>query len=89
MEDGDYLLLGQDHGENLKEIARHSPHDADAYDAFNHDVNQVLQAIKPLLDQAPPDIFSDDPEELVALAALGQPLPAAWTARCSTTRSGC
>ncbi len=70
-EDGDYLLLGQDHGENLKEIGRHSPHDADAYDAFNHDVNKVLQAIKPLLDQAPPDIFSDDPEELVALAALG------------------
>ena len=71
-EDGDYLLLGQDHGENLKEIARHSPHDADAYDAFNHDVNKVLQAIKPLLDQAPPDLFSDDPEELVALAMLGQ-----------------
>jgi phytoene dehydrogenase-like protein len=70
-EDGDYLLLGQDHGENLKEIGRHSAHDADAYDAFNHDVNKVLQAIKPLLDQAPPDIFSDDPEELVALAALG------------------
>ncbi len=72
MENGDYLLLGQDHGENLKEIARHSPHDADAYDAFNHDVNQVLRALKPLLDQVPPDIFSDDPEELVALAALGQ-----------------
>jgi phytoene dehydrogenase-like protein len=71
MENGDYLLLGQDHGENLKEIARHSPHDADAYDAFNHDVNKVLQAIKPLLDAAPPDLFSDDPEELVALAALG------------------
>jgi phytoene dehydrogenase-like protein len=71
MENGDYLLLGQDHGENLKEIARHSPHDADAYDAFNHDVNQVLRALKPLLDQVPPDIFSDDPEELIALAALG------------------
>ena len=42
MEDGDYLLLGQDHGENLKEIARHSQHDADAYDAYNHDVNMVL-----------------------------------------------
>src|SRR5919206_1755383 len=41
MENGDYLLLGQDHGENLKEIARHSAHDADAYDAFNHDVNKV------------------------------------------------
>ena len=71
MENGDYLLLGQDHGENHHEIARHSRHDADAYDAFNHDVLKVCQAIKPLLDAAPPDIFSDDPEELIALAALG------------------
>jgi phytoene dehydrogenase-like protein len=70
-EDGDYLLLGQDHDENHKEIERHSKHDADAYDAFNHDVNKVLQAIKPLLDEVPPDIFSDDPEELIRLAALG------------------
>jgi phytoene dehydrogenase-like protein len=74
MENGDYLLLGQDRNENIKEIARHSRHDADAYDAFEHDVNKVLQAIKPLLDQVPPDIFSDDPEELVSLAALGSRL---------------
>ncbi len=71
MENGDYLLLGQDHGENLREIARHNQHDADAYEAFNHDISRVLQAIKPLLDQVPPDIFSNDPEELVALAAIG------------------
>ena len=71
MENGDYLLLGQDHGENHQEIARHSKHDADAYDAFNHDVGKVIQAIKPLLDEVPPDIFSDDPEELIRLAALG------------------
>src|SRR5688572_16982826 len=32
MENGDYLLLGQDRGENIREIARHSKHDADAYD---------------------------------------------------------
>jgi phytoene dehydrogenase-like protein len=70
-EDGDYLILGQDHGENQREIARHSQHDADAYEAFNHDVLRVCRAIKPLLDQVPPDIFSTDPEELVALAALG------------------
>src|SRR3954449_9485045 len=57
-EDGDYMLMGQDHAENQKEIARHSRHDADAYDAFHHDVNKVLQAIKPLMDQVPPDIFS-------------------------------
>ena len=69
-EDGDYLLLGQDHGENLKEIGRHSKRDADAYDAFNHDVLKVCRAIKPLLDQVPPDIFSDDPEELIRVAAM-------------------
>ena len=71
MENGDYLLLGQDHGENQREIARHSVHDADAYEAYNHDVLRVCRAIKPLLDQVPPDIFSDDPEELVRLAAIG------------------
>jgi phytoene dehydrogenase-like protein len=74
MENGDYLLLGQDHGENLREISRHSVHDADAYDAFNHDVLRVCRAIKPLLDQVPPDLFSDDPEELVRLAAMGSQL---------------
>jgi phytoene dehydrogenase-like protein len=70
-EDGDYLLLGQDRGENLREIARHSRHDADAYEAFEHDISKVLQVLKPLMDMVPPDIFSDDPEELVALASIG------------------
>ena len=32
MENGDYLWFTQDHNENLKEIARHSKHDADAYE---------------------------------------------------------
>jgi phytoene dehydrogenase-like protein len=71
MENGDYLWLGQDHGENLKEIARHSQHDADAYTQYVHDVEMVCQAIKPLLDAPPPDLFSSDPEELLALATLG------------------
>ncbi len=70
-ENGDYLLFTQDHGQNLKEIARHSKHDADAYDQYTHDIEMVCQAIKPLLDMVPPDIFSDDPEELMALAGLG------------------
>jgi len=72
MENGDYLLMGQDRGENIQEIARHSKHDADAYDAFEHDILKVLRIIKPLLDQVPPDIFSNDPEELIALASLGR-----------------
>lgn len=71
MENGDYLWLGQDHNQNLKEIARHSQHDADAYVQYSHDMEMVCQAIKPLLDAPPPDLFSSDPEELVALAGLG------------------
>ena len=72
--DGDYLLFSRDHDENLREIIRHTPHDADAYEQYGHDLDRVCQAIKPLLDMAPPDIFSSDPEELVALAALGSRL---------------
>jgi phytoene dehydrogenase-like protein len=71
MENGDYLWLGQDHDQNLKEIARHSQHDADAYEQYSHDMEMVCRAIKPLLDAPPPDLFSDDPEELLALASLG------------------
>src|SRR3990172_1007756 len=71
MENGDYLWLGQDHDQNLQEIARHSRHDADAYEQYSHDMKQVCRAIKPLLDAPPPDLFSDDPEELIALASLG------------------
>jgi len=71
MENGDYLLFTRDHDENLREIARHSPHDADAYEQYDHDMDMVCQAIKPLLDMVPPDPFSDDPEELLAMGALG------------------
>jgi phytoene dehydrogenase-like protein len=73
-EDGEYLLFNRDHDETLREIARLSPHDADAYEQYSHDLDRVCQAIKPLLDTVPPDLFSDDPEELVALAAVGSRL---------------
>ncbi|HEX4934388.1 MAG TPA: NAD(P)/FAD-dependent oxidoreductase, partial [Gemmatimonadaceae bacterium] len=69
-EDGDYLLLTQDHGVNQREIARRNRHDADAYDRFNHDITKVLQAMKPLLDNPAPNLFSDDPEETLAWAGL-------------------
>jgi phytoene dehydrogenase-like protein len=70
--EGEYLWFTQDHDANLREIARVAPHDADAYDQYNHDLDRVCQAFKPLLDMVPPDPFSDDPEELLALAGLGQ-----------------
>ncbi|MEO6059026.1 MAG: NAD(P)/FAD-dependent oxidoreductase [Candidatus Limnocylindria bacterium] len=70
-EDGEYLTFTRHHDANLREIARIAPHDADAYEQYSHDLTQVCQAVKPLLDMVPPDLFSDDPEELLALAALG------------------
>ena len=72
MDNGDYLLLGQNDEENVTEIRRHSKHDADAYEQFWHDVSMVVHAIRPLLDSIPPDITSSDPEELLRMAALAQ-----------------
>ncbi len=71
MENGDYLLMGQDKNENHHEISRHSPHDADAYDAYGHMMEQVVHAIRPLMDSIPPDITSKDPEERARMAAIG------------------
>lgn len=72
MDNGDYLLFGQDDEQNVAEIRRHSKHDADAYLQYSHDVAQVVHAIRPLLDSIPPNIASTDPEELVRMAALAQ-----------------
>ena len=61
--DGDYLLLGDDHGQNIQEIRRHSRHDADAYDRYHHDLDRVCQAVQPLFDNPPPNVFGKDPED--------------------------
>jgi phytoene dehydrogenase-like protein len=68
---GDYLLMGPDKSENHHEIARHSRHDADAYDDYEHMMSQVAHAIRPLMDSIPPDVTSKDPEERARLAAIG------------------
>jgi phytoene dehydrogenase-like protein len=70
-DDGDYLLMGEDKDENHHAIAHHSKHDADAYDAYNHMMSQVVHAIRPLMDSIPPDITSKDPEERARMAAIG------------------
>ena len=43
MENGDYLLLTQDRDENIKEIMRHSPHDADAMDRYEYVAAQTAR----------------------------------------------
>ncbi len=69
-EDGDYLLLGSDEDENLQEIRRHSKHDADSYERYEHDMSRVVQLVRPLLDKAPPDLWGKTPEDAEALADL-------------------
>ncbi len=69
-EDGGYLYLGDDHDLNIQEIKRHSPHDADAYDRYHHDLDRVVQAIRPLFDNPPPNIFGKDPEDLADVSWL-------------------
>ena len=63
--DGDYLLFGDDHQANLQEIRRHSPRDADAYERYHFDLDRVCQAVRPLFDNAPPNIFGKEPEDAV------------------------
>ena len=74
MENGDYLLLGDDAGSNRHEIARHSARDADALEEFEHLMAMVARAVKPLLDSVPPDVLSKEPEEMARVAALGRHL---------------
>jgi phytoene dehydrogenase-like protein len=74
MENGDYLLLGTDRNLNIHEIARHSPHDADAYDQYHHDMSRVCQALKPLLDRVPPNLFGTEPDDLAEMAELARHL---------------
>jgi phytoene dehydrogenase-like protein len=70
MEDGDYLLMTEDEQFNEQEIGRHSRRDVDGYHRWSHDVEKVIQLVKPLFDHAPPDIFSDDPEDAADVAWL-------------------
>ncbi|NND04403.1 MAG: NAD(P)/FAD-dependent oxidoreductase, partial [Acidimicrobiia bacterium] len=73
-DDGDYLLMGPDSETNYTEIERHSKRDAEAYHEYSNLMDRVCHAVKPLLDEIPPDITSDDPEELLRMAHLGKHL---------------
>jgi phytoene dehydrogenase-like protein len=77
MENGDHLLLGPDRGQNIKEISRHSAHDADAMERYQHDIERVCQLLKPLFDRVPPNLFGGTPEDLADLHWLGSLLGSA------------
>src|SRR5260221_13469823 len=71
----DYLAQWSDHDQNRRELARHSPRDAEAYDEFGLLLHRMARAVKPLLSTAPPDPPSHDPRQLFDLLRLGGCFP--------------
>ena len=72
MPDGDYLWRVNDHAKTRREIARHSPVDAEAYDEYGRAMVEMGRFVKPILNMLPPDPTSLDPRELRKLLFLIQ-----------------
>src|SRR5881296_3259437 len=72
MENGDYLAAWGDHDETRRELYRHSPRDAEAYDEYGRLMHFMAQAVKPILGMVPPDPTSFAPSDLAGLLKLGR-----------------
>ena len=72
MENGDYLAAWADHDETRRELCRHSPRDAEAYDLYGRLMHHMAQAVKPILGMVPPDPTSLSPRDLLGLLRLGR-----------------
>ena len=72
MDHGDYLGLWDDHDLTRRELYRHSPKDAEAYDEYARVMARAAKAIKPLISLVPPDPSSLHPRDLMGLFKLGQ-----------------
>ncbi|MBI4408939.1 MAG: NAD(P)/FAD-dependent oxidoreductase [Gemmatimonadetes bacterium] len=67
---GDYLASWADHDRNRRELYRHSPRDAEAYDDFGRLMHHMAMAVKPILGMIPPDPTSLRPSDLRGLLRL-------------------
>jgi len=72
MENGDYLASWDDHDLTRREIYRHSPKDAEAYDEYARVMARAAKAIKPIINLIPPDPSSLHPRDLFNLLKVGQ-----------------
>src|SRR6266581_1459662 len=72
MENGDHLAAWADHDETRRELYRHSPRDAEAYDEYGRLMHFMAQAVKPILSMVPPDPTSFAPGDLAGLLKLGK-----------------
>jgi phytoene dehydrogenase-like protein len=71
MLNGDYLAAWSDHDQTRRELCRHSPRDAEAYDVYGRLMHHMAQAVRPILGMVPPDPTSLSPGDLLGLLRLG------------------
>src|SRR5437667_821454 len=64
MPNGDHLWRMSDHARTRREIYRHSPVDAEAYDEYAKAMVDMARFVKPILAMVPPDPLSLDPRGL-------------------------
>jgi phytoene dehydrogenase-like protein len=72
MENGDYLAAWDDHDLTRREIYRHSPKDAEAYDEYARVMARAAKAIKPIINLIPPDPSSLSVRDMLGLLKVGQ-----------------
>ena len=72
MENGDYLGLWEDHDLTRRELYRHSPLDAEAYDEYSRVMARAAKAIQPIINLIPPDPSSLHPRDLIGMLKLGR-----------------
>jgi phytoene dehydrogenase-like protein len=72
LRNGDYLGRWADHDKTRRELYRHSPRDAEAYDDFGTLMYQLAWAVKPILGMVPPDPLSLSPRDLKTMLRLGK-----------------
>ena len=68
--DGDYFAYYSDHNALRREMARHSPRDADAYQAYSQAIMRQCRFIRPFLLRDAPDPASLNPRDLGEMAYL-------------------
>src|SRR5262245_29636807 len=72
MPSGDYLWRMSDHAQTRREIYRHSPTDAEAYDEYAKAMVDMARFVKPILSMTPPDPLSMELRGLRQLGSLAR-----------------
>ena len=69
---GDYLWRMDDHARCIREIARHSKTDAEAYEEFGHAMQAMCRFVKPIIGMLPPDPGKPGFKDLLNILFLGR-----------------